>query len=97
MWGATRGTDPARVGSDQPGRFGAPYDVGIDADGNVYVMNTTAAQIQKFDADGTFITSMFVGDRGADRPGTKPGHGMVVTARGDAISVETGHMMQRAR
>ena len=43
-----------------------------------------------------FITSMFVGDQGEHRPGTKPGHGLVVSARGDAVSIETGRMMQRA-
>lgn len=95
MWGNTQATDPNRTGSDKPGQFAAPYDIGLDGDGNVYVMNTTVAQIQKFTADGQFITSMFMGDDPDVRDERLRGHSIAVSERGDAISVETGRMMMR--
>jgi hypothetical protein len=96
MWGATQQTDPDRVGSAEPGQFAAPYDIGLDGEDNVYVMNTTATQIQKFTTDGTYLTSMFLGSSGPDvqGPSTERGHGIAVTARGDAVSVESGRMME---
>jgi hypothetical protein len=96
MWGNTQADDPDRVGLEQPGRFAAPYDIGLDGQGNVYVMNTTVAQIQKFTADGQYLTSMYMGDDPDVRPQGLVGHSLAVTARGDAVSVETGRMMQRA-
>lgn len=95
MWGNTQATDPNRQGSDAPGQLAAPYDIGLDAAGDVYVANTTAAQVQKFTRDGAFITSMYMGDDPNVRNPALKSHGLAVTARGDAISVETGRMMQR--
>lgn len=97
MWGNTQADDPDRQGLVQPGKFAAPYDIGLDAQGNVYVMSTTATQIQKFTRDGEYVTSMFLGsdDPNVQNPNVR-GHGIAVTARGDAISTETGRMMERA-
>ena len=96
MWGNTQENDPNRVGSDQPGMFSAPYDIGLDAQGDVYAMNTTTAQIQKFTPDGVFITSMFMGDNPDVPDPNLRAHGIAVTADGDAISTETGRIMERA-
>jgi hypothetical protein len=89
MWGATQETDPERKGSSEPGRFAAPYDIGIDQWGDVYVMNTTVSQIQKFTGDGEHILSMTVGTEG------QRAHAIAVDAEGNAISTETGMMMRR--
>jgi sugar lactone lactonase YvrE len=97
MWGNTQADDPNRQGLVEPGKFAAPYDIWLDADGNVYVISTTATQVQKFTRDGQFITSMFLGsdDPTYQNPNVR-GHGLAVSARGDAISTETGRMMEHA-
>ncbi len=95
MWGATQASDPNRVGSSEPGRFAAPYDIGIDQWGDVYVMNTTVSQIQKFTPDGEHVLSMNVGsNNGAFREGERA-HGLAVDMLGNAISTETGIVMRR--
>ena len=95
-WGNTQADDPNRTGSAAPGKFAAPYDIGVDDAGDVYVANTTATQIQKFTRDGTFVTSMYVGSGGPDAPtANERAHGIAVTSGGDAISTETGRMMER--
>lgn len=94
MWGATQASDPQRVGSAEPGRFAAPYDIGIDQWGDVYVMNTSVAQIQKFTGDGEHILSMQMGRTGAFVQGERA-HGIAVDAYGNAISTETGMVMRR--
>lgn len=43
-----------------PGQFMAPADVAVDADGNVYVIDTATSRLQKFDADGNFVASVDV-------------------------------------
>ena len=93
MWGATAETDPNRTGSTEPGMFAAPYDVGIDQWGDVYVLNTTGAQIQKFTPDGEYLLSMDVGRR--DDATIERSHGLAVDALGNAISTETGMVMRR--
>lgn len=92
MWGATQESDPARQGSTEPGRFAAPYDIGVDQWGDVYVLNTTGAQVQKFTPDGDYLLSMDVGrtDQGIERA-----HGLAVDALGNALSTETGRVMRR--
>src|SRR5207247_8536861 len=47
-------------GGSGNGRFGhytGPWDVAADASGNVYVADTGNHRIQKFDANGTFLTT----------------------------------------
>lgn len=39
----------------RPGRFAAPYDVGLDEAGNIYVLNTSCVQVRKFAPDGTHL------------------------------------------
>jgi len=49
-----------------PGDFGAPEGVAVDADGNVYVTDTLNDRVEIFDADGNFISTF--GQNG-DGPG----------------------------
>jgi hypothetical protein len=95
MWGATQESDPERRGSSEPGRFAAPYDIGIDQWGDVYVMNTSVSQIQKFTPEGEWILSMNVGRKAPVMTEGERSHGMAVDALGNAISTETGMIMRR--
>ncbi len=95
MWGATKETDPDRVGSSEPGEFAAPYDIGVDQWGDVYVMNTTVSQIQKFTPDGEWVLSMQVGRNAPDVTEGERAHGMAVDLLGNAISTQTGMVMRR--
>ena len=83
-WGGTEANNADRGGycdfNAWYGAFAAPYDVSLDAAGNVYVINTTCKQILKFDASGTYITGIDVRLNGGDYP--RP-HGFAVSARGD--------------
>jgi DNA-binding beta-propeller fold protein YncE len=47
---------------DQPGQFHTPHGIDLDANGNVYVADRENNRIQKFDANGTFI-SLWKNDR----------------------------------
>jgi len=49
-----------------PGNFGAPSNVAVDKDGNVYVTDTMNNRVEIFDADGQFV-SLF--GRHGDGPG----------------------------
>ena len=49
-----------------PGDFGAPQDVTVDGDGNVYVTDTLNDRVEIFDADGNFISTF---GKNGDGPG----------------------------
>ena len=40
---------------DQPGQFRTPHNIGVDAEGNVYVADRGNSRIQVFDGDGRFL------------------------------------------
>ena len=44
-------------GGTGPGKFAAPVDVAVDANGNTYVVDSVRSDVQKFDAAGNFVTS----------------------------------------
>ncbi len=48
------------------GDFGAPQDVAVDADGNIYVTDTLNDRVEIFDADGNFISTF---GKNGDGPG----------------------------
>lgn len=91
MWGSDQASDPNRTGSSEPGRFAAPYDVGVDARGGVYVMNTSASQVQRFTREGEYRGSIDVhGQTDPARREAERTHGIAVDADGDVVSVESG-------
>ncbi|MCW5865514.1 MAG: hypothetical protein KIT52_20670 [Anaerolineae bacterium] len=53
--GAATFADKWGVNGVGQGDFNGPFGIAVDADGNVYVADTFAYRVQKFDADGNFI------------------------------------------
>jgi len=65
-----------------PGDFGAPSNVAVDKDGNVYVTDTMNNRVEIFDAEGTFISEF-------GKHGDGPGY----FARPKGIAVDSdGHI-----
>jgi hypothetical protein len=99
MWGNSFADDADRNPDTGPVRpdLLAPFDIGLDDDGYVYVLSTTESKIVKYDRDGKKIMQMFMGDNNTPETFTPNvrSHGIAVTARGDAISIENGRMMYR--
>lgn len=52
---------PDEVGDycDTTDRFQSPYDVGVDAAGDVYVMDTTCNRVQRFTRAGAFVQTVW--------------------------------------
>jgi tripartite motif-containing protein 71 len=58
--------------STAPGRFDLPYDVDVDALGNLYVADTQNHRIQVFTPEGRFVR-MWGRNGGSGEPGVAPG------------------------
>ena len=56
-WGTYSGSETSLSGQSPPGTFNEPWDVAVGPDGMVYVADTWNNRIQKFTADGEYITS----------------------------------------
>lgn len=91
-FGGTQANDPNRAGGDcaftagqEPDAFSAPYDVGADAAGNVYVMNTTCHDVVKMSSNMLVIETIDLGD---DSTGARP-HGFAVAANGNVCIGES--------
>ena len=59
------------------GEFASSYDMGIDGAGNIYVLNTTCIEVNKFSPAGTFLASYDLRNPSAVKP-----HGFAVTRNG---------------
>lgn len=90
------GNDPARdadpytgwCGAEvRAGRLAAPYDVGLDGAGNLYVANTTCGQVQVFDPSGAMVASELVGGLN---------HGIAVDRHGRVYVPQTGRALYPA-
>jgi streptogramin lyase len=64
-----------------------PYDAALDASGNLYVVDTGNARIQKFDGSGTFLLKWGSSGAGAGQFSTP--FGIVVDASGDVLVADT--------
>ena len=97
VWGSNQLTDPNHTGGGPDG-LNAPFDIGLDAAGDVYVISTTDGKIVKYDRNGNKITQMYVGSGRNPLASTSKAntHGLAVTDRGDAFSTQTGLVMLRA-
>jgi len=62
---------------EQPWYFTDPYDVAVDRNGYVYISDEMNSQIQKFTADGQFVSKW-----GREGEGDKPGPGEFNSPRG---------------
>ncbi|WP_255059257.1 SMP-30/gluconolactonase/LRE family protein [Mycolicibacterium arenosum] len=95
-WGSTYATDPNHSGGGADG-LNAPYDIGLDAAGDVYVLSATDAKVVKYHPNGEKVTQMYVGSgktTDAATPGSRA-HGIAVTDHGDAFIPQTGLVMIR--
>lgn len=105
-FGGSPETDPNRIGGPEEKQcqswsvnptFAAPYDVGLDGAGNVYVLNTSCRQVLKFTDNGNGTYS-FVASSGTlrrtDGSLTVAPHGFAVAKNGNVYIGQSGKMMR---
>ncbi|MCK9518953.1 MAG: TIGR03663 family protein, partial [Dehalococcoidia bacterium] len=71
-----------------PGQFMAPADIEVDAEGNLYVIDTSTSRLQKFDAGGNFIAAVDVRGDGGGSDSSEP-WGLAVAADGSVVVADT--------
>ncbi len=88
-WGSFATVDNG--GTAPGGTFNEPWGIAVAPDGSVYVADTWNYRIQKFTADGKFVTMW--GTAGtADSPDSFWGpRGIVVNAKGQVLVTDTGN------
>ena len=78
----------------QDGQFQHPFGVAVDSAGNVYVTDTWNHRIQKFTADGTYLTQW--GSEGAGNGQFQSPYGVAVDSAGDVYVTDTwNHRIQK--
>lgn len=80
-------------GSAPPGQFKEPWDVAVGPDGSVYVADTWNHRVQKFSANGTFITSWGSGilSDPSNLMGFFGPRGITTDSQGDVFITDTGN------
>jgi DNA-binding beta-propeller fold protein YncE len=74
-----------------PGTFNEPWGVGVAPDGSVYVADTWNHRIQKFDADGNFITMWGHWGQGETLDALYGPRAVAVDAEGRVYVADTGN------
>ena len=72
------------------GLFAAPHDVGFDAGGNMFVLNSTCQEVDMFGPSGTFVRAWHLKDDPYPRP-----HGLAVAKNGDVFIPQSGKRIHR--
>ncbi len=72
-----------------PGQFSSPVDVAVDAQGNLYVIDSTSKKLQKFDASGNFIAATDIRRNPADGSEQAEPWGLTVAPDGRVIVADT--------
>lgn len=78
-------------GSAHEGRFNEPWGVAVGPDGSVYVSDTWNYRIQKFTADGQFITMWGASGQGESATAFYGPRGLAVDAQGKVYVADTGN------
>ena len=73
----------------QPGQFFAPVDVETDAQGNLYVIDTSTKKLQKFDSSGNFLASTDIRTNPSDVNDVAQPWGLAVAADGTIAVADT--------
>ncbi|MFN8507707.1 MAG: TIGR03663 family protein [Dehalococcoidia bacterium] len=72
-----------------PGQFSAPVDIERDAQGNLYVIDSTSKRLQKFDASGNFLATADIRVNPGDaNEGSQP-WGLAVAPDGTVVVADT--------
>ena len=87
------GTRYEGEGNPPPGQFKEPWDVAVGPDGSVYVADTWNHRIQKFTADGTFVTAWGTGILmdPTNMLGFYGPRGIAVNSQGNVFITDTGN------
>ena len=102
-YGGSPATDPNREGACSngafAGTFSAAYDLGNDAAGNFYVINTTCHEVIKFDSAWNYVTDIDVGSETSPSDAWPDGslkrpHGIAVAADGNVCIGQSHNRLQ---
>ncbi|HEY5982361.1 MAG TPA: flippase activity-associated protein Agl23 [Anaerolineales bacterium] len=92
QWGTSSGNTP---NNPQPasveGTFNEPWGIAVGTDGSVYVADTWNYRIQKFSADGRFITMWSAFGTGGEQQTFYGPRGLAVDANDRVFVVDTGN------
>lgn len=71
----------------RPGQFFSPVDIEADAEGNIYVIDTTSKRLQKFDSEGNFIAAVDI--RGDAESEASDPWGLGIAPTGEVVVADT--------
>ncbi|MCC7361626.1 MAG: SMP-30/gluconolactonase/LRE family protein [Anaerolineales bacterium] len=87
-WGAFGSLD---AGTAAPGAFNEPWGVAVGPDGSLYVTDTWNHRVQKFDADGNFLTMWGTFGQGETAAAFWGPRGIAVDGQGRVYVADTGN------